>query len=268
MTVGKSFKQPRLLAVLSGLALCVSLVSLTHAQPYASIIIDDLGDNYASAKEVTRIPAALTIAILPGTPYAKKTAELANKHGKDVMLHLPMQSISHQNQAPGMLQLHMSEQQFTTELRQSLQAIPYLKGVNNHMGSLLTRHPGHMKWLMRTLVTHDEDLFFVDSRTTKQSVALQVAREHDIPSVERDVFLDPDASERTIEQQFDRFVRLVKRQGYGLAIAHPYPQSLRMLKNRLASLEANGIRLIPVSEYIKLRRQQHVTCTGAACAGL
>ena len=64
-------------------------------------------------------------------------------------------------------------------------------GVNNHMGSLLTRHPGHMLWLMRTLQQHGENpLFFVDSRTTVATVARRLAVENGVPNTDRNVFLD------------------------------------------------------------------------------
>lgn len=237
------------------------------AEAFASIIIDDLGDNLERAHDVIRLDAPVSIAVLPGTPYAARTAKLAKRHGKDVILHIPMQSIQHSELTDGALSLHMSRQQFLDQLGASLDSVPHLVGVNNHMGSLITRHPGHMRWLMDTL-SQRGSLFFVDSRTTDQTVALRIADEHGVPGVERDVFLDPAFDEDTIETQFDRFIKLAREKGSALAIAHPHPNTLRLLKKRLKTLQRHGIRLVSISEYVKKRNAQHVTCTGPACAGM
>jgi polysaccharide deacetylase 2 family uncharacterized protein YibQ len=152
--------------------------------------------------------------------------------------------------------------------------VPYIRGVNNHMGSLLTRHPGHMAWLMDEL-SHRGGLFFVDSKTTGKSIAGQIAVEYKIPSLSRDFFLDPDHEKDTLRTQFDRFIRKVNQRGYALAIAHPYPETIKFLKTHLAELKQHGIKLIPVSKLIhtvdyltRKQEKQHVACTGSACSRL
>lgn len=242
-------------------------VAAYATERYASIIIDDLGDNLADSKTVAALPAPITLAIMPGTPYSKTTAKLARRNGKEILLHMPMQSVRHHEMSSGTLHLHMSREQFKHRLKQSLSSIPGVIGLNNHMGSLITRHPGHMGWLMQTLSEHSP-MLFVDSRTTKKSVALQIAEEHNIPSVQRDVFLDPTPDAATINQQFDRFISLARNKGAALAIAHPYPNTLKLIRKRLPELKRHGIKLVGISEYVNKKRKQHVSCTGPACTGL
>ena len=124
------------------------------------------------------------------------------------MLHLPMQSVEHHKHSPGTLDLHMTKSEFRTQLLASLNSVPYVRGVNNHMGSLLTRHPGHMNWLMDVLSKHG-GLYFIDSKTTNKSIAAKIAIEYDIPNLSRDFFLDPDEKDSTIRQQFNRFINNV-----------------------------------------------------------
>jgi len=260
------WQRPVLLCML---AVFFSAQNPLHAKEYiASIIIDDIGENYQHALEFARSEVPYTLAILPHTSHARKIAKLAHKQGKEVMLHLPLQSVSHHESSPGTLSLHMTRQQFEDQLIKHIEAIPNLKGINNHMGSLLTQHPGHMDWLMQTIADRT-DLYFVDSRTTKKSIALQIAQEHKIPSLKRDVFLDPDYDQKTLEQQFKRFIEIAKKNESALAIAHPYPGSISFLKKNIHKLKRHGIRLVPVSELIEHRRKhQHVACIGTACAGL
>jgi len=259
---------------------CFSLLTLifsstpAQAEKLASIIIDDVGNSLENGAEIINLPATLTISILPKTSYAKNLARLAAKNNKEVMLHLPMQSVEHRQRSPGTLDLHMTKHEFQNQLRQDLNAVPYIRGVNNHMGSLLTRHPGHMAWLMDEL-SRRGGLFFVDSKTTGKSIAEKIAVEYSIPNLSRDFFLDPDHEKNTLRTQFDRFIRKVNQRGYALAIAHPYPETIKFLKAHLAELKQHGIKLIPVSKLIrtadylsKKREKQHVACTGTACSRL
>jgi len=245
-----------------------------QAEKFASIIIDDVGNNLEYGRQVIQLPATLTIAILPETSYAKRLARLAHKNNKEIMLHLPMQSIEHRRSSPGTLDLHMTKNAFTKQLLQNLNAVPYIRGVNNHMGSLLTRHPGHMSWLMAALAQRG-DLYFVDSRTSRKSIAEQIATEYKIPNLTRDFFLDPDNNKNTLRTQFDRFIQQVNQRGYALAIAHPYPETIKFLRAHLDELRAHGIKLIPVSQLIHTanrlntnREDNHVACTGTACSRL
>ena len=245
-----------------------------HAEKLASIIIDDVGNNLEYGQDVINLPATLTIAILPRTTYAKILARLAAKNNKEVMLHLPMQSVEHHEHSPGTLDLHMTRKEFNRQLRLNINAVPYIRGVNNHMGSLLTRHPGHMTWLMDELSRHG-GLYFIDSKTTSKSIADKIAMEYKVPNLSRDFFLDPDHEESTLRRQFDRFIQKVNRRGFALAIAHPYPKTIAFLKAHLNELTEQGITLIPVSELVrtadklsKNRGNHHVACTGTACSRL
>jgi polysaccharide deacetylase 2 family uncharacterized protein YibQ len=119
-------------------------------------------------------------------------------------------------------------------------------------------------------------LYFIDSKTTNKSIADKIALEYDIPNMSRDFFLDPDDEEGTLRRQFDRFIDKVNRRGYALAIAHPYPKTIRFLQQHIGELEQAGITVIPVSELIKTAANKstkdsgdhHVACTGTACSRL
>ena len=239
-----------------------------HAEKYASIIVDDLGNNFDRGKSVIHFPAPVTLAILPKTEFSTSLAKLAHANQKEIILHLPLQPIANHDHSPGTLNLHMTHQEFLSELKSNIRSVPYIKGINNHMGSLLTMHPGHMNWLMKE-VSDIGDLYFVDSRTSKKSVASTIATENQVPSLERDVFLDPDYKPETIKKQFQHFINVINRQGYGIAIAHPHPRTLQFIKDHLTELEDHGIELVTVSQLMKLKAgKTYVTCTGTTCAGL
>ena len=241
----------RLFGLLALLPLALVQAEGADPVPAISIIIDDMGNQPAEA--ALRLPGRLTYAFLPHTPHAARLAERAHRMGKQVMLHLPMASHEHAPLGPGALTLQMTEASFKRSLQESLGSVPHAVGLNNHMGSLLTRHPGAMTWVMETLAGQP-GLFFIDSRTTPETIAQRMAREHGIPNARRDVFLDNDRDPDAIRSQFRLLLAKALKQGYALGIGHPYPETIETLRTELADLEHQNIRLITVSELIS--RQQ------------
>ena len=143
----------------------------------------------------------------------------------------------------------MSQQQFSAALADRIDAVPHIIGINTHRGSLLTRHPGHMRWLMEEIVARG-NLFFVDSYTTAQSVALRIALESGVPAIRRDVFLDSDANPETISREFSRLEKLARERGSAVGIGHPYPATLDYLEQALPQLRRRGIDLVPVTSIV------------------
>jgi hypothetical protein len=225
------------------------------AQPLISIVIDDIGDRYDYGRRALELPGALTYSILPHTPYAAHFANLAHRQGREVMLHLPMQAENGKRLGPGGVTLDMTEQAFRRTVRENLAAVPHVRGINHHMGSLLTRHPGHMDWLMSEMNAQG-GLFFIDSVTTVRTVAAAVALDHGLPTTRRDVFLDADTDTASIRRQFARLLALARQQGSALAIGHPYPGTLQVLAEVLPQLELLGVRLVPASQLISARQER------------
>lgn len=242
---------PRLVAVTF---LTFAAVPLAAA-PRIAIIIDDLGYQLAAGERAIGLPGPVAYAVLPATPRGRALAEAAHRVGKEVLLHLPLQSVSGDGeQEPGSIRLDMSRGQFADTFSRNLQSVPYAIGVNNHRGSLLTRHPGHMGWLMEEISAHG-DLIFVDSYTTSDSIALETARESGVPAVRRDVFLDPDREPATVEREFARLKRLAETRGMAVGIGHPYPATLDLLERELPKLDGEGFELISISRYVEINAE-------------
>jgi polysaccharide deacetylase 2 family uncharacterized protein YibQ len=228
----------------------MSLSSAADTRPKIAIIIDDLGWQIAVAQRTIELPGPIACAVLPQAPVARTVATRAHAKGKDVLLHLPLQPVSReQPEEPGGITLDMSRQRFAEVFAADMAAVPHVVGVNNHRGSLLTRHPGHMRWLMEEIAARD-DLFFVDSYTTHLSVALSAAQESGVPARRRDVFLDADAAPASIAREFERLKRLASKHGAAIAIGHPYPTTLDFLEKALPGLEEDGFSLVSIRELV------------------
>jgi len=225
--------------------------------PRISIIIDDIGYRWVEDHDALDLPGPLAFSIMPHSPHAKLMSRLAVAHGKDVLLHLPMEAMEEQKNrflGPGALTLDMTRGQFLETLHDDLQSFPNIIGVNNHMGSLLTQYPGQMEWLMESL--RNRDIFYVDSLTSSDSVAGTVARQSRVSYQSRDVFLDDKVNAGHINAQFDNLLRIARQRGEAIAIGHPHPETLSILRKRLANLEREGVILVSLTELIRKPPEQ------------
>jgi len=225
--------------------------SAATSPPRISIIIDDLGYRLDAGQRAIKLPGPISFAVLPGTPKARALAAMAFENGKEVLLHLPLQATPNDAvQEPLGINLDMNRQEFSDVFDQALTSVPHAIGVNSHRGSMLTRHPGHMQWLMDEIHSR-KDLFFIDSFTTHHSVAMQIAEESGVETTRRDIFLDPDRSPETVAREFERMKELARRRGQVVAIGHPYPSTLELLERELPRLIEEGFELVSVSEIVR-----------------
>lgn len=243
------------LAAYAGTLLPPAPMSKPGGMPEIALIFDDMGTRLDAGRQVVRLPGPVACAFLPYAPHTRVLAAAAHTRAKEVLLHLPMQTVEGGALDAGGLSLDMTEQQVLTTLRTALAQVPHVTGVNNHQGSLLTRHPGHMLWLMRAM-HNDRRLFFVDSRTTKHTVARQLAYENQVPSVSRDVFLDAEISAAGVQREFKRLVDLAHRNGSAVGIGHPHPVTLALLARELPRLSQHGIKLVPVARLVQRQQQR------------
>lgn len=244
-----------------------SAPAVADSRPRIALIIDDLGYLLRNGDRVVALDGPVACAILPHTPHAARVAERAHAVGKEILLHLPLQPVMQfEATAAGTIRIDMTRDQMLRILAIDLAAIPNVIGVNNHQGSLLTQHPGHMDWLMGELQNRG-NLFFVDSFTSESSVALQIAREHGVPSIRRDVFLDHTPTTAAIDSEFTRLKQLAAAHGVAVGIGHPYDVTLDYLERVIPVLADEGIELVPVTVAITAAKPPAIRTASMAVQG-
>lgn len=219
--------------------------------PKFALVVDDLG--YAAPELVTRLcaqPIAFSVAVLPYQEFTKESANIAFEKGKEVMLHLPMEPIGYPkaNPGPGAVMFNLSEKEIRERVRKALDDIPHGTGVNNHMGSRITPDKPRMTWVLQEIKARH--VFFVDSRTEKESVAYDVAEELGVHSVQRKVFLDDDKDFAAMEKQWDRALAIAKKEGEVLIIAHIYPETVEALEKLVPRIKGE-VKFVKAGELAK-----------------
>ncbi len=199
------------------------------AKPQVILIMDDIGDTFKYGHRTVQLPVALNLAFLPNTPFSKRLAKLGQAKGHGIMLHLPMEAYSRNDLlGPEALRVDYNQQQTLDLLKSNLAQFPGAIGFNNHMGSRLTASTSHMQWIMEYAKEHD--LIFVDSKTSSDSVALNVAHKMGVNTLARDVFLDPADGKRSVVQQLMLAFELADLNGLVVIIGHPHAKTLSILE--------------------------------------
>ena len=222
----------------------------TTEEMKAAIIIDDLGRDIEIVKKILKLNIPVTLSVLPYRRYSGEISRMASQRGYDVLLHLPMQPRKYPevNPGPGCLLLSMDQEEIQAELMAQIKLFPYCVGVNNHMGSIFIEKKDPMRWILSVL--RGQGLFFVDSLTTPDTVAPQLARELGVLFTKRTHFLDDKRDEDYIIRQLCDLIDYTVQHGTAVGIGHPFEETLAALPKVMAAFKQKGIRLVPVSELV------------------
>ena len=217
--------------------------------PLVAIIIDDLGYDKIIAQKLSGLSGKLTFSILPHSPFQKSIVRLSRNQGIETMLHLPMEPVEYPkvDPGPGSLLTSMTPDQLIQQLNENLNALPDVKGVNNHMGSKMTAESGQMYQIFSIL--KKKNLYFVDSRTSAQTLCKPSARLFQIKFAQRDVFLDHLQETQFIRKQIKQLIRIARRNGYAVGIGHPHPVTYEVLREMLPDLQKE-VQLVPASKIV------------------
>lgn len=240
------------------LTIALNQAAVADTRPILSLVIDDLGYSLDLGKAAIELEGDHTYAILPGAAHTRPLAQHAKKLDKEVILHLPMQSIgSASKREPHALDESMDEDQLTSKVHNLLAQIPYIRGVNNHMGSHLTEFDFFMRPVMDSIRAYNPDLYFLDSRTSPRSVAHAQALDAGLRAITRDVFLDNETNPESIRLQYKIWLKMAQDHGSAIAIGHPYRQTIQVLRENLP--EAGNFRFLRISELIETRQLRSVS---------
>lgn len=219
-------------------------------RPRLAIIIDDMGPDIKKLRELLEVGGQLTVAVMPHMRDSGRISNLAAAKGLDVIMHMPMEprELLEHNPGGGALLVAMSPEEIRAKVEEGMKTVPDAIGLNNHMGSRFTEDEQRMRAVLK--VVKKKNMLFVDSRTTASSVAGRVARELGVRSADRNVFLDNTRDVEYIKGQLREAARLAKRSGSAIAIGHPYPETIRALKEAVPALAADGVDVVGISEVV------------------
>lgn len=225
---------------------------ITNGIPVA-IIIDDIGYDRKIAERFLALDMPITFSVLPQGTFNHDIIAKALKKDAEIMLHLPMEPGNYPsvNPGPGALLSSMGPDQLIAQLNANLDSVSMAKGVNNHMGSKLTASSEQMRQIFTIL--KKRGLFFIDSRTSADTLCRPSAELLHLPFAERDVFIDHEPTPLFVKKQLKLLIERARNQGYAIGIAHPHPVTLEVLKAMLPELK-NAVFLTHASQVVAFQQ--------------
>ena len=210
--------------------------SNAHGKIRIALVFDDMGLDVKDTRRAINLHGPFTMSFLPYADNLPQQTKMAHAHGHELMLHMPMQPIGHENPGPNALTVNLSHDEIQARLEKALTRFDGMVGMNNHMGSRFTQDEGDMQAVMAVLKEHG--LLFLDSVTIGSSKAYKAAQESSVPSLKRDVFLDDTDSPAMIQHQLNVLETTASRHGSAIAIGHPRPNTLNAVAAWLPTLQS------------------------------
>ena len=182
-------------------------------------IIDDGGYSTENLEKYTSLPFPVAVAVLPRLPHSVQCAQIVRSSGQELMLHQPMQAKNLSvYPGEGAVIPSMSAADIYDTVMANLREIAPVSGMNNHEGSLITSDAVKVSAVLDA--TKDAGVYFLDSRTSADTVVPQVAAEKDIRTLQRDVFIDDIISEDEMLKQILRALDIANKNGKVVLIGH------------------------------------------------
>ena len=215
-----------------------------------AIVLDDWGYNKRNLDALFSLDQPVTISILPNLPFSKFIAQEAKKRNTEVILHLPLEAHdSSKRPEKDTIYTNMNKKEILTRLQSAFDSVPYIKGVNNHMGSKATEDEGLMKLLF--LQFKKKNLYFLDSLVTSKSICLNLASEVGIKFAERSVFLDNNNDIEYIKGQLRQLLSIAKQKKSAVGIGHDRPLTIKAIKQMQPDFQREAVRFVYLSELVK-----------------
>jgi polysaccharide deacetylase 2 family uncharacterized protein YibQ len=215
--------------------------------PAVALVLDDFGYTKKNLKEVNSLGIPITLAVLPNTPYSKAVCSFADKSGMEVILHMPMEP-EREDVAleKDTLLVEMDPKSVSDVINRAFESVPSAKGMNNHMGSKATGDNEFMTAVLKDL--KKRDMFFLDSRTSKDTVCKQAALKAGIAYLGRDVFIDNELDPESIKRQMHKVEKMVLEGSDVIAIGHDRAMTVKVLKEVVPEMKEKGIKFVTLSE--------------------
>lgn len=215
-----------------------------------AVIVDDCGYDMSSVRTLLNTGLPLNFAVLPYKPYSSDVLEMIKSDGRVAMLHLPMEPMDRSAMSEGSSTIctDMSKDKILELTRKAINSLPGVSGVNNHQGSKATADSATMTTVLQEL--RNQDLFFVDSRTSSKSVARDKAVAMGVPTARNDIFLDNSSDVQAIRKQIYKAMDIAEKNGSAIAICHARPNTAKAWSMYAEEIKNTGIKLVPITDLL------------------
>lgn len=217
--------------------------------PVLVVIVKGLGISKATTDKALELPKNITLGFSPYSSSLKDWEKRVNGSGHEMLLNLPLETDDYVTDDPGPYALLKNapadDNQLRIDMLTSLTANKVAMYSDDR--EAFSKSDVNLLQLLQTLKA--ENISFVYGGSNAESV-ISISDELDLPAVTSDIVIDTAISVSEIRKKLDEAVSLAKQNGHAVAVANPYPISLKVIEEWSKELDKQNVRLIPVSELL------------------
>lgn len=234
-----------------------SVTVMADNKSYVAIVIDDFGYDGEGTEEMLSLSIPFTAAVMPFSENTTDNVEKIHLAGKEMIVHMPMESLSGNPSWVGSkaVRSSLTDEEIKSLVNEALGIVKYATGLNNHMGSKIMEDERALNTVIQ--IMSEKNLVFLDSRTTQNSKAVEVCNENGCFLLNRDVFLDSTDSIDVVKKNLEKTAQIALKNGFALAIGHVGPEggkiTAQAIKEMAPEMEQKGIEFVTISQYAKLK---------------
>ncbi|PIR38050.1 MAG: hypothetical protein COV35_07350 [Alphaproteobacteria bacterium CG11_big_fil_rev_8_21_14_0_20_39_49] len=231
----------------SGLNIKKVKLSELSDKPIIVVILKGLGLSASTTQSAMELPSSVNFGLSPYSATINEWAEKAKQQGREVVLHIPMETKDYRLNDPGPYALltQSSKEDNITRLNMLLGLIKGYEAVYSEKEEVFTHTLSSSKPVLQALKSKRKFLIFGGGYADFSLI--QLADELEYPLLVNDFILDDDISQESINAKFKEIEEAALEKGYVVVMAHPYPITIRMLERWLPEAEERGFFIAPVS---------------------
>ncbi len=218
-------------------------------RPRIAIVVQGVGfSDAATTAAIQKLPGAVSLSFEPYAPDVQRGINAARAAGHEVFLQLPMEPLDYPASDPGphTLLTSLRPEQNIDRLTWLLSRFTGYAGVITFMGDKFTASTDSLTPVLQE--ARDRGLMLLDAKSSRNSVAAQVAADLNMPRAVNNRFIDTEASRVSIDARLLELERIAQQTGTAVGIGtRPYPVTIERVAAWAATLDAKGFDLVPVS---------------------
>lgn len=222
-----------------------------------AIVVTGLGVSASgTADAIAKLPAQITLAFIPYGKELPGWVARARTTGHEVMLQVPMEPFDYPDNDPGpqTLTAKATKEQNIDRLHFFMSRTQGYVGMANFMGARFTANEDALAAVIAE--TGKRGLLFLDDSTSPRSMSVKAAQRSKAPFLKSDIVLDAKAEWAEIDAALARLETLATEKGIAVATAGSLPVTVERIARWAKTLEARGIRLVPVSVAYQRKARQ------------
>lgn len=228
-----------------------------NADSMIAIVITGLGVSASGTGDaISKLPAAITLGFVPYGNELTRWVARSRSTGHEVLLQIPMEPFDYPDNDPGpqTLTANAPKDQNIDRLHFFLSRSQGYVGVANLMGARFTANEDAVAAILAE--TAKRGLLFIDDGSSPRSISAKAATKTKAPFLKSDLVIDAKAEWADIDAALVRLEAIAAEKGVAVATASSLPVTIERIARWSQTLEARGIRLVPVSVAFQRKPKQ------------